>query len=49
MAKFWSFDVRTGIDILLESEAKIEKKTLYDSFVFWRALTFIRIFYSFKI
>lgn len=30
MAKFCSFDVGTGVDILLESEAKIKTKTLDD-------------------
>lgn len=30
MAKFWAFDVRTGADISLESEGKIEIKMLED-------------------
>lgn len=28
MAKFWSFDVGAGLDVLLESEAKIEVRPL---------------------
>lgn len=30
MAKFWSFDVGAGGGILLESEAKVDTKTLGD-------------------
>lgn len=32
MAKLWSFDIGAGGDILLESEAKTETKTLDDVF-----------------
>lgn len=43
MAKFCSFDVRTGIEILLESEAKIEKKN-WMVFIL-RGLTLVRTFF----
>ena len=48
MAKFWSSDVGAGGDILLESGAKIETRTLDDVF---GEVDFpsTRVFFSFKI